>query len=135
MTSGSSITGLAWGVQMRGEEYLTKKKQYSLVYNRGSFKACRLLSIKMMPNGLGFSRYGFIVSRRIGKAVVRNGLKRRLREILRQTPLKPGWDIVFFTRPVAAAASFGELRESILGLLSGAQLLLENYEKACPETN
>jgi ribonuclease P protein component len=134
MTSGSSVT-LGLGIKMRGEEYLTKKKQYSLVYNRGSFKACRLLSIKMMPNGLDFSRYGFIVSRRIGKAVVRNRLKRRLREILRQAPLKPGWDIVFFTRQVAADASFDELKESILGLLSGAQLLLENYEKACPGTN
>ena len=120
---------------MRGEEYLTKEKQFSLVYNRGRFIQGRLLSIRLMPNSLGISRYGFIVGKRVGKAVVRNRVKRLLREISRQIQLKPGWDIVFFTNPKSAAASYNELKELTLSLLSKAQLLVENYEKACPSTN
>ena len=44
-------------------------------------------------------------------------------------------DIVFFTNPKSAAAGYNELKELTLSLLSKAQLLVENYEKACPGTN
>ena len=120
---------------MRGEEYLTTKEQYNLVYREGKLIKGSLLSIRQIPNGLNFSRYGFIVSKRVGKAVVRNRIKRLLREIVRQAPLKPGWDVVFFTRPAVAGTSYNDLRNLILSLLSRAQLLMENYEKACPGTN
>lgn len=120
---------------MRGEEYLTKEKQFSLVYSKGRLIQGKLLSIRHMPNGLGISRYGFIVGKRVGKAVVRNRIKRLLREISRQTQIKPGWDIVFFTNPKSAVAKYNELKELTLSLLSKAQLLVENYEKTCPDTN
>ncbi len=120
---------------MKREEHLTKQKQYSLVHCTGKSWTGNLLSIRLMPNGLNFSRYGLIVSKRVGKAVVRNRIKRLLREILRQTLLKTGWDIVFYARKTAAGASFAELKKLILSLLSQAQLLTENYEKVCPSTN
>ena len=116
---------------MRGEEYLTKNEQYGAVYAGGRLKTGVPLSIRYIPNEFGFSRYGFIVSKRVGKAVVRNRVKRRLREILRQTSLKPGWDVVFYTRPAAAAAGFNELRSAALSLLKKARLLMEDHEKAC----
>ncbi len=94
-----------------------------------------MVIVKAVPNGLSLSRYGFVVSKRIGKAVVRNKVKRLFREILRQIWLKPGWDIVFIARPQAASASFVDLRKITLGLLAQAQLLAENYEKTCPGTN
>jgi ribonuclease P protein component len=121
---------------MKREEYITKSEQYALVYSRGrSLGGGSLLVIKALPNSLSFSRYGFIVSKRVGKAVARNRVKRLLREIIRQTPIKPGWDIVFITRPKAARASFAELGDLISGLLSQAHLLMENYEKTCLSTN
>jgi len=91
--------------------------------------------IRVLPNGLTFSRYGFSVGRRIGKAVVRNRMKRRLREILRLLPLEPGWDIIFIARPKATSASFASLRKSVQGLLSRAGLLTREYEKACLRIN
>ena len=108
---------------MRGEEYLTKPGQYELVYNKGNSWVDSLMVVKALPNGLDFSRYGFSVSKRVGKAVIRNRVKRLLREILRLTPLEAGWDIIFIARPVAAAADYIKLRKSVKGLLSRARLL------------
>ncbi len=118
-------------VAMKGEEYLTKPGQFILVLSQGSSWVGNLVVMRALPNGLKLSRYGLVASKRVGNAVVRNRQKRLLREILRQTPLKPGWDIVFITRPAAANASFTDLRQLVRHLLTQAKLLVENYEKAC----
>jgi ribonuclease P protein component len=114
---------------MRGEHLITKSGQYSLVYDKGSTRVNNLLVLKSLPNGLSFSRYGFSVSRRVGKAVVRNRVRRLLREILRRRSLKPGWDIVFIARTAAADADYTALGESVTGLLSRACLLAEENEE------
>lgn len=120
---------------MRGEEYLVKRGQYTSVFSRGSPLISTLIVIKVLPNGLELSRYGLVTSKRVGGAVVRNRVKRRLREILRQTELKAGWDIVFIARQAAATASFADLKQSVGRLLSQAKLLVKNNEKACLNTN
>lgn len=116
---------------MRGEEYLTRSEHYSLVYEKGSSWASELMVMKALPNQLARSRYGFSVSRRLGGAVVRNRVKRRMREILRALPLEAGWDIVFIARPKAAAASFANLEKTVRGLLSRARILAREHEGAC----
>ena len=120
---------------MGGEEYLTKPEQYALVYSKGSSWASSLLVMKALPNGLALSRCGFSVSKRVGKAVTRNRVKRLLREILRLTTIKPGWDVIFIARPVAATADYASLGKSGVGLLSRAQLLTREYEEACLKIN
>ena len=120
---------------VRGDGHLTRTAQYELVYNKGSSRVSDLVVMKALPNGLTLSRYGFSVSRRVGKAVLRNRVKRWLREILRLTPLQPGWDIVFIARALAAGADYGSLDKSVKGLLSRAQLLTGEYEEVCPGTN
>ena len=110
---------------MKGNQYLTRTAQYRLVYNKGGSWLDRLLVLRALPNGLEYSRYGLTVSRRLGTAVERNRVKRRLREILRQLPLKPGWDLVFIARPPASKVKFDELQHSVGKLLSRARLLTE----------
>ena len=112
---------------MKGEEYLTKSEQYTLVYKEGRSWVSALVVVKALPNGLGISRYGFSVSKRVGKVVTRNRVKRLLREILRLTPLELGWDIIFIARP-AANTGYNELKKSVESLLSRAQLLAGDYE-------
>jgi len=108
---------------MPREQYLTKRGQYALVYSEGRSWVTSLVVMKALPNGLTLSRYGFSVSQRVGKAVIRNRVKRLLREILRLTPLEPGWDIIFIARPVAATADYANLKKSVRGLLLRAGLL------------
>lgn len=93
-----------------------------LVYARGDAWSCGLVVMRAVPNGLTLSRYGLSVSKKVGKAVVRNRVKRVLREIMRLTPLRPGWDIVLIARPEAATAGYGSLKKAVAGLLSRAHL-------------
>ena len=108
---------------MRREEYLTKPQQYALVYSKGSSWVSELVVMRALPNGLTLSRFGFSVSKRVGKAVTRNRVKRLLREILRVLPVKSAWDVVFIVRPAAATADYSTLKSSVEGLLSKASLL------------
>lgn len=120
---------------MRGEQYLTRKAQFDLVYEDGRSWAGKTIVIKARPNGLDLSRYGFTVSRRIGKAVVRNRIKRLLREILRQTPLQGGWDIILIARAPAAGADYKVLGKAVRSLLYRAGLYVGEYEGVRPGAN
>jgi len=93
------------------------------VYKSGKAWVNNLIVIKALPNEYKFSRYGFSVTKNIGKAVVRNRIRRLLREISRIPPVKPGWDIVFIARPEAVAADYDELRKSVEALLLRAHLI------------
>jgi ribonuclease P protein component len=106
--------------------FLTNRAQYTLVYRQGKVWANSLLVMKAMPNGLGLSRYGFSVTKKVGKAVQRNRLKRLLREIMRLQSLRSGWDIVFIVRSVAAKTDYHQLERAVTKLLTRAQLLESN---------
>jgi ribonuclease P protein component len=67
------------------------------------------------PNDLGHTRVGITVSGRVGKAVVRNRVRRRLREAIRaRLPrLQPGLDLVVVSRPPSARATWAELCQAL----------------------
>ncbi len=108
---------------MDKRERLRARKDFVSVYQKGRAWANQLLVLRALPNDLPHHRCGFVVSKRVGKAVVRNRLKRRLREGLRAQTVQPGWDLIFVARPLAAGVSYDELQEAIVNLLSRARLL------------
>jgi len=75
----------------------------------------------------GPTRSGFVVGRRVGNAVARNRVKRRLREAVRaQAPaLAPGMDLVWIARPAIVAADFAAILAAVAQLLRRARLLRE----------
>lgn len=75
-----------------------------------------------LPNELGVSRLGFTVGRRVGNAVARNKVKRRLREAARQSEIADGWDLVVIARKDAASAGYRQLSLEMADLLRRARL-------------
>jgi ribonuclease P protein component len=97
--------------RFRGQERLHKRRQYLDVYGRGRKIHCPHFVIYVLENGLDYHRLGITVSRKVGKAVVRNKIKRRLREVFRAN--KPNWnvhvDMVLNVKRSAAQAAFEKL--------------------------
>ncbi len=120
---------------MASEWALTKRAQYLTVYKSGKAWVDELIVMKALPNELGFSRFGFSVAKEIGKAVQRNRVRRLLKEVVRLTPVKPGWDIVFIARPGAVNADYHTLKKSTGKLLSRAHLLMNGNEKIHAESD
>jgi ribonuclease P protein component len=108
---------------MGEKERLRKNSQFAAVYERGRTWANELVVLKTLPNGLECNRYGFVVGKRIGKAVVRNRVRRLLREVVRAASTKTGWDVVLIARSPAAAANYHEFEASVTGLLHRAKIL------------
>ena len=67
-----------------------------------------------------------VASKKLGKAVVRNRVKRRLREILRHSGLKTGKDIIVIARRGAAAVKYDELQQAAAWLLRKSGLTEAN---------
>src|SRR3954464_15026760 len=83
-----------------------------------------LLLMRYRRNGLDRTRYGISTGRKVGPAVVRNGVRRRLRTILRAVSphLAPGFDILLVARPAAAGVRQTDLDIALRQLFMGAAL-------------
>ena len=114
---------------MRNELRLRGRKAFDAVFQQGRLWANGLLVLRVAPNGLEHNRYGFVISKRLGKAVVRNKVRRRLREGLRTLSPRPGWDIVISARGAAAQADYSALRRAVASLLARAGILDADQEK------
>ena len=84
-----------------------------------------LLTIGSLPSPDGKWRAGFVTSRRIGNAVVRNRVRRRLRDITRRHQhevVTPAW-LVIVARPAAARATSADLEHEWLRLAKRTSIL------------
>ena len=106
---------------------LTQGSEYERVKQDGFVRGGKLLTLNVLQvEQSGPWRAGFITSRRIGSAVVRNRVRRRLREIVRrrQHDLREGVWIVLVARKDAATADYRALEHEWLRLARRASILL-----------
>ena len=89
----------------------------------GHANSCLVLYAR--KNNTGTNRVGITVSKKLGHAVVRNRIRRRIREVYRlnEDRFQPGWDIVVVARSRCLSVSFEKLTQSYLALAEKAGIL------------
>ena len=108
---------------------VTKSADFAAARREGASCSNGLLVLIARANGLDATRFGFSVGKRVGNAVVRNKIKRSLREIARVTPVEGGWDLVVIARKGSSSANFQTLTRSMAALLKRAQVLETSSER------
>lgn len=110
---------------MKRKYRLRRSSDFYRVRQVGQSNASSLMVLAFLQNELDYSRFGFVVSKRLGNAVQRNKIKRRMREAirLRLSRIKPGFDVVIIARKPASKVTFKVIIQSLDRLLEVNDLL------------
>jgi ribonuclease P protein component len=104
---------------------LTRPADFARLRKVGRTFHSKLFILSVAPNDLPNNRYGFITSKALGKAVVRNRTKRLMREALHQLhpQLIPGFDVVIVGKKAAVGQPFGLVIRTVHRLAQDAELV------------
>lgn len=111
---------------LKKEWRIRSDKDFRRIYRAGKAVPGKYVVVFKKENGVGITRFGFSISKKVGKAVIRNRRKRILREICRKysPAIKPGYDIVVVAR-VAGKKDliFKDLEKDLLKAFGKAGLI------------
>ncbi len=109
---------------MQRDLRLHRTEDFQRLRQVGITHAHRLMVLSFSPNELMHNRYGFIVGKHVGNAVMRNRIRRRLRALMRgfDPQLKPGFDVVLIARRPLAEQPFEVLMRTVSELFRRAEL-------------
>ncbi len=112
---------------MKASVTLKKNSDFRRLYARGKSAANPYLVLYCRPNRMDRCRYGYTVSTKLGGAVVRNRVRRRLREIVRLNAhrMRPGCDVVLVARSRAVGCDYRRLEEAYLSACKKLSLMKE----------
>ena len=120
---------------MNRRHRLTRGSDFARVRKQGRSWAHPLVILAADRNEAGQTRFGFVVGRRIGNAVVRNRIRRQLREVVRHhlDEVPAGWDMVLLAREPIREARFAEIEHAVVQSLRRASRWISE-QKAAVET-
>ncbi|MBC2582652.1 ribonuclease P protein component [Clostridium sp. DJ247] len=103
---------------------LRKNIEFRAVYKRGKSFSNQLLVLYIYKNKKSTNRVGISVSKKVGKSVIRNRVKRLIKESYRLNNynLKTGYDLIFIARVAANGKSYSEIEEALKNLFKKAGL-------------
>jgi ribonuclease P protein component len=98
---------------------LSSPEDFAALQGQGSVRSNPLLVVRIRRNDLEVTRFGFSTGRKLGGAIVRNRVRRRLREALRvmAPSFQPGWDVLIIARQPVIAADYQDLTGALHSLL------------------
>ena len=101
---------------MVNTQSLKQNHLFRRLYQRGKSSAGRYVVVYCRKNGLDYNRLGLTVGTKVGHAVVRNLIRRRLREAYRLSEAQyiSGYDIVVVARTRAVEATYQELAQGLM---------------------
>jgi ribonuclease P protein component len=104
---------------------LRNTRQFNQVYKRGKSIVNRHVVMYYSRNQLGYNQIGFSVSKKVGKAVVRNRVKRVMKELYRLNVenIVDGYDIVFVARVRSKDSSYKEIEKAMLDCFKKGNLM------------
>jgi ribonuclease P protein component len=114
----------AGGATFPREARLVRKAEFDAVYRAGKRRSSSHFTAFFRANEQPQSRFGFSIKKALGGAVVRNRIRRRLREMVRchRLEIPAGWDIVIHPKSTVASAAFAALTADLLRLLKSVTL-------------
>jgi ribonuclease P protein component len=98
---------------------LSRPGDFAALQGEGTVRSHPLLVVRFRRTGLDVTRFGFSTGHKLGGAVVRNRIRRRLREALRvmAPSFQPGWDVLIIARPPVVAVDYQTLTGVLQSLL------------------
>ena len=104
---------------------LTKRKEFGYIYKHGKYSFNNYLTLLYVPTKLKNPRIGFSISKKTGKAFIRNKLKRQLSDIIRENieTIDPNFNYIFVTKPEITTLDYNKIKEALLEVLTKAQKL------------
>jgi ribonuclease P protein component len=105
---------------LRPIERIRKQKDFTGLYRRGRRLKSRYFHLVFQPNGLEYSRMAVVVSKKVGRATVRNRIKRRFRELFRRNKdlLGEPCDLIFIAQKEISKLSWEELQAEYRSMIS-----------------
>jgi ribonuclease P protein component len=104
---------------------LSRPRDFATLQGAGTVRSHSLLTCRFLRTDLDTTRIGLSTGRKLGGAVIRNRVRRRLREALRvmAPSFQPGWDVLIIARPAAVEADHEALVEALRRLLKRGGVL------------
>jgi ribonuclease P protein component len=110
---------------------LRSNMEFRKVYNKGKNYWNRNLILFVKKNDLGYTRVGYSITKKIGNSVVRNRIRRQMKEIYRLNfdQVEKGYDLIFIPKKNVVDISFEKLESAMLHIMNISKVIKKESGK------